>query len=168
MTAWFLVDAFAEQPFTGNPAAVVMLGAPTDRTWMQATAAELHQPTSAFVWPEAGAWGIRWFTPSRELPLCGHATLAAAHVLDQDEIVFRHRDGTLTARRRDQLIWLGFPAVPVTQGQAPEPRSTRSASPQPPDSRATTTNMSSRSTPRRRWRRCGRTSRRSSACPSAA
>ncbi|WP_329246024.1 PhzF family phenazine biosynthesis protein [Actinoallomurus sp. NBC_01490] len=119
MTAWFLVDAFAEQPFTGNPAAVVMLGAPTDRTWMQATAAELHQPTSAFVWPEAGAWGIRWFTPSRELPLCGHATLAAAHVLDQDEIVFRHRDGTLTARRRDQLIWLGFPAVPVTQGQAP-------------------------------------------------
>jgi NAD(P)-dependent dehydrogenase (short-subunit alcohol dehydrogenase family) len=59
--------------------------------------AELHQPTSAFVWREADAsWRIRWFTPSYELPLCGHASLAAAHVLDHDEIVFHHGNGTLS------------------------------------------------------------------------
>jgi predicted PhzF superfamily epimerase YddE/YHI9 len=120
LTSWFLVDAFTEQPFTGNPAAVIMLDAPADGTWMRAVAAELHQPTSAFVWREADAWGIRWFTPTSELPLCGHATLAAAHALGHDEIVFRHGRGTLTARRRDERIWLEFPAVAVTEGQVPE------------------------------------------------
>jgi predicted PhzF superfamily epimerase YddE/YHI9 len=116
VTAWFLVDAFTEQPFTGNPAAVIVLDAPRDRTWMQATAAELHQPASAFVWREAdSSWRIRWFTPSYELPLCGHASLAAAHVLDHDEIVFHHGNGTLRARRRDKRVWLELPPVPVTQ-----------------------------------------------------
>lgn len=119
MTGWFLVDAFAERPFTGNPAAVVLLEAPPDGAWMQATAAELHQPTTAFAWREADAWGIRWFTPTRELPLCGHATLAAAHVLGQDEIAFRHASGTLTASRGDGHIWLDFPAVPATWDKAP-------------------------------------------------
>ncbi|MWA07204.1 oxidoreductase [Actinomadura sp. LD22] len=120
MTSWFLIDAFTERSFAGNPAAVVILDGPADRTWMQATAAELHQPTSAFVWREPDAWSIRWFTPSSELLLCGHATLAAAHALGHDEIVFRHGHGTLTARRREKRIWLDFPAVPVTEGQAPK------------------------------------------------
>ncbi|WP_433248214.1 PhzF family phenazine biosynthesis protein [Actinomadura nitritigenes] len=119
MTAWFLVDVFAERPFTGNPAAVVLLEAPPDEAWMRAIAAEVHQPTTAFVWREGDAWGVRWFTPARELPLCGHATLAAAHVLGQDEIVFRHGSGTLTASRGDGRIWLDFPAVPVASHPAP-------------------------------------------------
>ncbi|MFB9625394.1 PhzF family phenazine biosynthesis protein [Nonomuraea helvata] len=120
MIAWFLVDAFAERPFTGNPAAVVRLGAAADEGWMRRVAAELQQPTTVFVWADADRWRIRWFTPTHELPLCGHATLAATHVLDQDHIVFHHGGGALSVRRHHGRIWLEFGGVAVTEGPIPQ------------------------------------------------
>ena len=80
-TPVFQVDAFAEEPFSGNPAAVCLLEAPAEPEWMQAVAAEMNLSETAFVHPHEGEWDLRWFTPAVEVELCGHATLAAAHVL---------------------------------------------------------------------------------------
>ena len=81
----FHVDAFASGPFTGNPAAVCLLEQPADPAWMQAVAAEMNLSETAFVRPvvagEPGHFELRWFTPTVEVDLCGHATLASAHVL---------------------------------------------------------------------------------------
>ena len=68
-------------PFGGNSAAVCLLDGAADPAWMQAVAAELRQPATAFVWPSGDGFGLRWFVPASELTLCGHGTLAAAHVL---------------------------------------------------------------------------------------
>lgn len=78
-----VVDAFADRPFTGNPAGVCLLTEPADEKWMQALAAELRHSETAFVRPLAtdGEYELRWFTPAVEVPLCGHGTLAAAHAL---------------------------------------------------------------------------------------
>jgi PhzF family phenazine biosynthesis protein len=75
------VDAFTDRPFTGNPAAVCVLAGPADAAWMQALAAELNLPATAYVWPQGAEFGLRWFTSVAELSLCGHGTLASAHVL---------------------------------------------------------------------------------------
>lgn len=87
----FLVDAFASGPFTGNPAAVCPLEAEPSAEWMQQVAMEMNQAETAFFWPLAGEqgarsgeYGLRWFTPAVEVDLCGHATLASAHVLFSD------------------------------------------------------------------------------------
>ena len=77
----FQVDAFTDQPFAGNPAAVCVLDAEEEGAWLQAVAAELRMPATAFVVPAEGEWRLRWFTAATELELCGHGTLAAAHVL---------------------------------------------------------------------------------------
>lgn len=82
----YLVDAFASKPFTGNPAAVLILDSePTDTNWMRSVAADMNQSETCFVWPltdnDKAEWGLRWFTPITEIELCGHATLASAHVL---------------------------------------------------------------------------------------
>ena len=78
----FIVDAFAEGPFAGNPAGVVLLDEPRDDSWRQAVAAELRHSETAFLEPAGPAsWSLRWFTPTVEVDLCGHATLASAHVL---------------------------------------------------------------------------------------
>ena len=77
----YLVDAFAHAPFTGNPAGVCPLEAPADEAWMQRVAAEMNQAETAFFWPEGDRLRLRWFTPALEVDLCGHATLASAHVL---------------------------------------------------------------------------------------
>jgi PhzF family phenazine biosynthesis protein len=78
----FIVDAFAEGPFAGNPAGVVLLDEPRDDSWRQAVAAELRHSETAFLEPAGpGSWSLRWFTPTVEVDLCGHATLASAHVL---------------------------------------------------------------------------------------
>src|SRR5206468_6630834 len=78
----FLVDAFTERSFAGNPAAVCLLEKPPDATWMQQLAAEMNQAETAFVYPEHnGRLRLRWFTPAVEVDLCGPATLASAHVL---------------------------------------------------------------------------------------
>lgn len=117
----YLVDAFAEAPFTGNPAAVVVLDDAADANWMQSVAMEMHQAETAFVHRRGADWALRWFTPMAEVDLCGHATLATAHVLwhhsgaSADPIAFHTRSGVLTARRGPQdRIELDFPAIAST------------------------------------------------------
>ncbi len=122
------VDAFSDAPFRGNPAAVVPLDAPADADWMQAVALEMNLSETAFLVPEAdGRLNLRWFTPRREVPLCGHATLASAHVLwetgrlsPDDDAVFTSHSGELRARRRGDEITLDFPAQPTEPGTPPE------------------------------------------------
>lgn len=109
-----VVDAFTEQPFRGNPAAVCLLPEPAPAVWMQAVAAEFNLPMTAFVMPRpAGGHDLRWFTPVVEVELCGHATLATAHVLGGIQ-EFHTRSGTLRCeRRQDGSIEMDFPAIPV-------------------------------------------------------
>ena len=121
-----VVDAFAEKPFTGNPAAVVFLDGPRDDAWRQAVAAEFNLSETAFVEARGDAFALRWFTPAVEVELCGHATLAAAHslweagrVLADREIRFETKSGTLTARRDGERIILDFPALPVRPAKPP-------------------------------------------------
>ncbi len=123
----FQVDAFASGPFTGNPAAVCLLDAPGDPAWMQAVAAEMNLSETAFVHAldgEAGRFGLRWFTPTVEVDLCGHATLASAHVLWETgrlaaEVAarFETRSGVLTAHRAGDEVALDFPADPVVAAE---------------------------------------------------
>lgn len=78
----FIVDAFTDRPFAGNPAGVCLLDEPADAAWMQRVAAELNLSETAFVHPAGDhTYGLRWFTPTVEVDLCGHATLATAHIL---------------------------------------------------------------------------------------
>jgi PhzF family phenazine biosynthesis protein len=126
----FQVDAFASAPFTGNPAAVCLLEEPADPAWMQAVAAEMNLSETAFVHAlagEAGRFELRWFTPTVEVDLCGHATLASAHVLWETRRLatevaarFETRSGVLTARRAGDDVALDFPADPVLPAE-PEP-----------------------------------------------
>lgn len=122
------VDAFADRPFVGNPAAVCVLGEARDAGWMQAVAREMNLSETAFVWPEpgkgAGVYGLRWFTPGVEVDLCGHATLAGAHVLWTEghlapgaPALFETRSGRLSATREGDWITLDFPATPVDPGR---------------------------------------------------
>lgn len=114
----FLVDAFAQRPFSGNPAGVCLLDAPADAAWMQKVGAELNQAATAFVAPSGpGRFSLRWFTATTELTLCGHATLAAAHVLwergeGSDPLVFDTAGGRLTAYGEAGRVGLGFPSLP--------------------------------------------------------
>lgn len=130
------VDAFAERPFTGNPAAVCLLESARDARWMQAVAAEMNLSETAFVRAAGDEFDLRWFTPAVEVDLCGHATLAAAHVLwteglvhEGDAIRFRTRSGLLGAARRGDLIELDFPATkPVAANlDAPQLEALRTA-----------------------------------------
>jgi PhzF family phenazine biosynthesis protein len=119
-TRLFQVDAFTDRPFAGNPAAVCLLDGPADAAWMQAVAAENNLPETAFVVPPDadGTRGLRWFTPTVEVDLCGHATLATAHVLateagvTEESLAFATRSGVLTARVSAQGIEIDLPAIP--------------------------------------------------------
>jgi PhzF family phenazine biosynthesis protein len=120
------VDAFTDTPFAGNPAGVCLLDRPREPGWMQALAAELNLPETAFVTAHADGFGLRWFTPTVEVDLCGHATLAAAHALWQERRLppdaaarFHTRSGVLTAARRDDWIELDFPAEPAVAAEPP-------------------------------------------------
>lgn len=120
------VDAFADAPFTGNPAAVCVLHEHADDHWMQQVASELNLSETAFLLPENDGFRLRWFTPTAEVELCGHATLASAHVLWEtgalDPVAqarFYTRSGLLTADRRGSLIELDFPAKPARPIAAP-------------------------------------------------
>ena len=122
----YLVDAFADAPFGGNSAAVCLLTGPADAAWMQALAAELRQPATAFVWPAGDGYGLRWFVAAAELRLCGHGTLATAHVLWESGALppseparFETASGSLAARRVGDLIALDFPAEPVQPAVPP-------------------------------------------------
>lgn len=115
----FQVDAFTDRPFRGNPAAVCLLEFPADDSWMQDVAAEMNLAETAFVWPESGEFRLRWFTPLVEVDLCGHATLASAHVLwetgrlaQDQEARFITRSGILIAMLAEPGITLDFPATP--------------------------------------------------------
>ena len=116
-----VVDAFAESVFRGNPAAVCFLDVAADRGWMQALAAELNLPMTGFVLSRAdGEHDLRWFTPTTEVAICGHATLAAAHVMG-GEARFHTRSGVLVAHRTtDGRVELDFPAIPVEIGSVPD------------------------------------------------
>ncbi|MDA8034997.1 MAG: PhzF family phenazine biosynthesis protein [Actinomycetota bacterium] len=115
-----LVDAFTDRPFAGNPAAVAIMAAFPPEPLMQAVAAELNLPETAFVVARHdGAFDLRWFTPTVEVDLCGHATLAAAHVLGGDA-GFHTRSGLLECRRAEGGIELAFPADRARPAPAPE------------------------------------------------
>jgi PhzF family phenazine biosynthesis protein len=115
------VDAFAERPFTGNPAAVCILEQPREESWMQLVAREMNLSETAFLVAHDGGYDLRWFTPAVEVALCGHATLASAHVLWEDgylradqPAIFHTKSGVLTARKNSSLIEMDFPATPMT------------------------------------------------------
>lgn len=114
------VDAFTDTPFRGNPAGVCVLDEPRTTEWMQSVAAEMNVAETAFLEPRADGFGLRWFTPLVEVDLCGHATVASAHVLWETgrlppsaQARFHTRSGLLTADRRGTWIELDFPATPA-------------------------------------------------------
>jgi PhzF family phenazine biosynthesis protein len=122
--AFAIVDAFTtDQPFSGNPAGVLLLDDFPETSWLQGVANELQQAETAFLVPEeVGVFQLRWFTPVTEVALCGHATLASAHwlwesgVLDEEAAAtFTTRSGRLTARRDEDRVVLDFPSVPATE-----------------------------------------------------
>lgn len=120
MRDFVVVDAFTSRPFAGNPAGVVVLDGPGDEGWMQAVATELNLSETAFLHRlSQRGWSLRWFTPAREVPLCGHATLGSAHALwgeghaKGDELRFQTLSGELVARKRDGAIELDFPSLPA-------------------------------------------------------
>jgi PhzF family phenazine biosynthesis protein len=121
---FFQVDAFADKPLTGNPAAVMPLERWLDDALMQAIAAENNLSETAFTVPsESGDadYELRWFTPTTEVELCGHATLASGHVLIHGERVrFSTRSGILTVGRNGDLLELDLPAYEVTKGELPD------------------------------------------------
>ncbi|WP_144186437.1 PhzF family phenazine biosynthesis protein [Elioraea rosea] len=113
----YVVDAFAERPFTGNPAAVVPLDAWLPDATLQAMAAEHNVSETAFLVREGAGWRLRWFTPTTEVALCGHATLASAFVLATElgaapPFAFATRSGTLGVAREGGMFVLDFPADP--------------------------------------------------------
>jgi PhzF family phenazine biosynthesis protein len=127
------VDAFTNRPFTGNPAAVCVLHYSPSDGWMQNVAREMNLAETAFLTPaqssavsEPFGYHLRWFTPAVEVDLCGHATLASAHVLWEDGHLppheparFHTRSGLLVARKRGEWIDLDFPSTPPQPVEAP-------------------------------------------------
>jgi PhzF family phenazine biosynthesis protein len=121
------VDAFTATPFAGNPAAVCVLPAPREDQWMQQVAREMNLSETAFLLRRPDGFDLRWFTPTIEVDLCGHATLASAHVLWEDGHLapqqtahFHTRSGLLTAERSEDWIELNFPAVPEEETSPPD------------------------------------------------
>ncbi len=115
----YTVDAFTDEPFSGNPAAVCLLDGPADVGWMQRVALEMNLSETAFLHPQDGVFHLRWFTPKTEVDLCGHATLASAHVLwrsgrlpETAPARFETRSGRLTARCSGDAIEMDFPSTP--------------------------------------------------------
>jgi PhzF family phenazine biosynthesis protein len=125
----YQVDAFTDHPFAGNPAAVCLLPEPRDARWMQDVAREMNLSETAFLDPFDGIEGgfnLRWFTPAIEVELCGHATLASAHVLwatgrlaAGETARFHTLSGLLTAEQRGEWISLDFPARRVEEVEPP-------------------------------------------------
>jgi|SRR6185295_9844711 len=122
----FQVDSFTDRPFAGNPAAVCLLDEPRDAAWMQDVAREMNLSATAFLERRGDGFSLRWFTSVVELELCGHATLASAHVLWETGTLdpaataqFHTLSGRLTAVRRGEWIELDFPARPVEEAPPP-------------------------------------------------
>jgi PhzF family phenazine biosynthesis protein len=123
----YQVDSFTNERFKGNPAGVCLLDQPADDAWMQHVAAEMNLSETAFVRKRSdGDYDLRWFTPAVEVELCGHATLATAHILWETGILspdagirFHTASGLLTAGRKGGRIELGFPATPPEEVEPP-------------------------------------------------
>ncbi len=117
----YQVDSFTNTPFSGNPAAVCILDTPAPESWMKDLAAEMNLSETAFLLKESDGFRLRWFTPEVEVDLCGHATLASAHILWETgrlavdaEARFFTKSGLLTAKRSGEWIEMDFPAKPVS------------------------------------------------------
>lgn len=123
----YQVDAFTDAPFSGNPAAVCLLNEAASPVWMQNVAAEMNLAETAFLYEENGGYNLRWFTPTIEVELCGHATLASAHVLYESGALaksemarFQSASGILTVRgNEDYSLTMDFPATPPLEFVAP-------------------------------------------------
>lgn len=120
------VDAFTDRPFAGNPAAVCVLREEKPEQWLRDVAREMNLSETAFLWEREDGYRLRWFTPAAEVDLCGHATVASAHVLWEDghlpegrQARFHTRSGLLTADRRGEWIELNFPAKLAQAAEAP-------------------------------------------------
>lgn len=121
------VDAFTDRPFSGNPAAVCILQEPQEDGWMRNVAREMNLSETAFLRPHTDGFNLRWFTPTVEVDLCGHATLASAHVLweqahlkPDQQARFHTRSGLLTARQEGGWIELDFPVKPEVKTDPPD------------------------------------------------
>jgi PhzF family phenazine biosynthesis protein len=124
--AIFKVDAFTDKPFSGNPAGVCIMPEERDDQWMQSVAREMNLSETAFLVSRDEGYNLRWFTPVVEVDLCGHATLASAHILFEKEYLkqdtlarFYTRSGLLTACKRVDRIELDFPKQPPTPAPTP-------------------------------------------------
>ncbi len=113
----YQVDSFTDEPFKGNPAGVCLLDKEMPDEWMQNIAMEMNLSETAFITPGNGYWNIRYFTPTSEIPLCGHATLGSAHLMfetgvvpKKSEIVFLSKAGRLIVKYSDQWLIMNFPA----------------------------------------------------------
>jgi PhzF family phenazine biosynthesis protein len=126
-TRCFQIDAFTDRPFAGNPAAVCIMPEERAAKWMQAVAAEMNLSETAFVHRVSDGFTLRWFTPTTEIELCGHATLATAHALWSEDIVkedqpirFQTKSGELACTKSGSFIELDFPATPAEEGNPTE------------------------------------------------
>ena len=122
------IDAFTDQAFGGNPAAICLLDTAKDDTWMQNVAAEMNLSETAFLSKRKDGYDLRWFTPTVEVELCGHATLASTHALlelgllkNDEEVHYHTRSGILTSVCSKDGITLNFPIEPATQEDSPPP-----------------------------------------------
>lgn len=126
MIYYHIVDAFSTEFFRGNPAAVILTEKPLSEAVMQSIAMEFNLSETAFLVPTGPRYSLRWFTPESEVDLCGHATLAAAHILweeyseTDDALHFDSRSGELRAVRRDDQIVLDFPEEEAIRREAPQ------------------------------------------------
>lgn len=123
----FQVDAFADEPFRGNPAAVCLLEKPQPDSWMQDMAAEMNLSETAFLLKIQEGFSLRWFTPKTEVSLCGHATLASAHILWEEEMlqpaekaIFFTKSGKLVASNKNNGIEMDFPSLSIEDADAPK------------------------------------------------
>ncbi|HAX92855.1 MAG TPA: hypothetical protein DCY25_02720 [Bacteroidales bacterium] len=123
----FQVDAFTNEPFKGNPAGVCFPGKEMPREWMQNFAAEMNISETAFIWKGSGYWNIRYFTPSSEIPLCGHATLSSGHIMfstgiagKNETILLSSLAGMLEVRLADNWVTMNFPSYGLVQAEIPE------------------------------------------------
>jgi PhzF family phenazine biosynthesis protein len=122
----YQVDAFTNLPFAGNPAGVCVLSKPAEQKWMMDVAREMNLSETAFLLPQDDGFNLRWFTPAVEVDLCGHATLASAHILWETGILpaggtarFHTRSGLLTAKRAGSWIEMDFPLTLETRAETP-------------------------------------------------
>ena len=116
----YQVDSFTDKPFKGNPAGIMIVNEEVTSDWMQKIATEMNLSETAFIFPDENEFKIRFFTPSKEVPLCGHATLASAHIIYQlglkavnETIKFKAKEADLTVKKENDWIIMDFPKFPI-------------------------------------------------------